>query len=160
MPDNNATRPSFLRPCLIWMIGFLSFPIGGFAASVVAGRIDHPQAAVIGGAIAGLVLGAGQALASRGRLDWRWWIPATTVGMALGLLFGAAVVDYGSSLSDLALMGALTGVPLGIAQTIALPRRARLRWVWAVAMPALWALGWTVTLSTYRNASTSTAGHG
>lgn len=145
MPDNNATRPSFLRPWLIWMLGFLSFPIGGFAAGVVAGRIDSPQAAVIGGAIAGLVLGAGQALASRGRLDWRWWIPATTVGMALGLLFGAAVVDYGSSLSDLALMGAVTGVPLGIAQTIALPHRARLRWVWAVAMPALWALGWTVT---------------
>jgi hypothetical protein len=42
-------------------------------------------------------------------------------------------------------MGALTGVPLGIAQTIALPRRARLRWAWAAAMPALWALGWTVT---------------
>lgn len=30
-------------------------------------------------------------------------------------------------------------------QPIAMPRRARLRWVWAAAMPALWALGWTVT---------------
>jgi hypothetical protein len=145
MPDIHSTRPMFLRPWLIWTLGFLAFPIGGFAASIVAGRIDSPQAAVIGGAITGLVVGAGQALVSHRRLDWRWWIPATTVGMALGLLLGAAAVDYGSSLSDLAVMGAITGVPLGIAQSIALPRRARLRWAWAAAMPALWALGWTVT---------------
>jgi hypothetical protein len=145
MHDINTTRPLFWRSWLIWMLGFLAFPIGGFAASLIVGRIDSPQAAVIGGAIAGVVVGAGQALASRGRLDWRWWIPATTVGMAVGLLLGAAVVGYRSALSDLVIMGALTGVPLGIAQAIALPRRARLRWVWAAAMPALWALGWTVT---------------
>jgi hypothetical protein len=42
-------------------------------------------------------------------------------------------------------MGALTGLPLGIAQTMALPGRTRLRWAWAAAIPALWALGWTVT---------------
>jgi hypothetical protein len=145
MHDINATRPKFWRSWLIWMLGFLALPIGGFAASLIVGRIDSPRAAVIGGAIAGLVVGAGQALVSRGRLDWRWWIPATTVGMALGLVLGAAVVGYRSALSDLVLMGALTGVLLGIAQTIALPRRARLRWAWAAAMPALWALGWTVT---------------
>jgi hypothetical protein len=145
MRETNATRPRLFRSWAIWMLGFLAFPIGGFAASVIAGRIDSPQAAVIGGAIAGLVVGAGQALVSRGRLDWRWWIPATTIGMALGLLLGAVAVGYGSSLSDLAVMGALTGVPLGVAQTTALPRRARWRWAWAAAMPALWALGWTVT---------------
>jgi hypothetical protein len=143
--DVDATRPRLLRSWLVWMLGFLAFPVGGFAASLIAGRIDSPRAAVIGGAIAGLAVGAGQVLVSRGRLDWRWWVPATIVGMALGLLLGAAVVGYGSSLPDLAIMGALTGVPLGIAQTIALPRRARLRWTWAAAMPALWALGWTVT---------------
>jgi hypothetical protein len=128
MQDITATRPRFLRPWLIWTLGFLAFPIAGVAASVIAGRIDGPQAAVIGGAVAGLVVGAGQALVSRGRLDWRWWIPATTIGMAVGLLLGAAVVGYRSSLPDLAL-----------------PRRARMRWAWAAAMPALWALGWTVT---------------
>jgi hypothetical protein len=145
MQNINAVRPGFVRPWLIWTLGFLALPIGGFAALLIVGRINSPPAAVIGGAIAGLVVGAGQAAVSRGRLDWRWWIPATTMGMAVGLLLGAAAVGYRSALSDLALMGALTGVPLGIAQTIALPRRARLRWVWAAAMPVLWALGWTVT---------------
>lgn len=42
-------------------------------------------------------------------------------------------------------MGALTGLVLGPAQALALPRRAAHPWGWAVAMPALWALGWTVT---------------
>jgi uncharacterized membrane protein YjfL (UPF0719 family) len=65
--------------------------------------------------------------------------------MALGLLLGSSTVDYGTSVADVALMGALTGIVLGFAQALALPRDARLRWTWAVAMPVMWALGWTVT---------------
>ena len=66
--------------------------------------------------------------------------------MGLGLLLGAAVVGYGTSLADLALMGALTGVVLGYrAGPGAAPRGPGMRWVWAAAMPVLWALGWTVT---------------
>jgi asparagine N-glycosylation enzyme membrane subunit Stt3 len=65
--------------------------------------------------------------------------------MGLGLLLGAVTVGYGTSLADLALMGALTGLLLGPAQALALPRGTRLRWLWSAAMPALWALGWTAT---------------
>jgi hypothetical protein len=65
--------------------------------------------------------------------------------MGLGLLLGATAVDYETKLADLALMGALTGIILGAAQAVALPQRTRLRWLWAAAMPALWALGWTAT---------------
>jgi hypothetical protein len=72
-------------------------------------------------------------------------VPATGIGMGLGLLLGAATVGYGTSLVDLALMGALTGLVLGPAQALALPRDTRMRWLWAAAMPALWALGWTAT---------------
>jgi hypothetical protein len=65
--------------------------------------------------------------------------------MGLGLLVGASIVDYRASLADLALMGALTGIALGVAQALALPSNTHLRWAWAAAMPILWALGWTVT---------------
>jgi hypothetical protein len=65
--------------------------------------------------------------------------------MGLGLLLGASVVDYGTSLPDLALMGVLTGLFLGPAQALALPRQAQRRWLWAAAMPGLWGLGWAVT---------------
>jgi hypothetical protein len=136
---------SFLRTWLIWTAGFVAFPIAGIAGTAAVGRVNDSLAALLGGAVTGVVLGAGQALVSRKRLDPRKWIPATGVGMGVGLLLGAVVVDYGTSLGDLALMGLLTGVVLGPAQALALPRETRLRWVWAAALPLLWALGWTVT---------------
>jgi hypothetical protein len=140
-----AVRTSPLRTWLLWTTGFLAFPLAGLAGTAVAGRVDSPLAALLGGTVTGLVIGAGQALVSHRRLDPRCWIPATAIGMGLGLLLGAALVGYRTSLADLALMGALTGLVLGIAQAVALPRATRLRWVWAAAMPILWALGWTAT---------------
>jgi len=142
---SGTSRPSFLRTWLFWTAGFLAFPIAGLAGTAVAGRVDTPVAALLGGAVAGLVIGAGQAVASSRRLDPRWWIPATAIGMGLGLLLGAWTVDYRTSLPDLALMGAVTGLVLGVAQAIALPRRTHRRWAWAAALPLLWVLGWTAT---------------
>lgn len=145
MTRPGSTRASLFRTWLIWTAGFLAFPIAGLAGTGVAGRVDDPIAALVGGTVAGLVIGVGQTLASRGRLDIRKWVPATAVGMGLGLLLGAVVVGYETSLADLALMGALTGLVLGPAQALALPRGTHMRWTWAAAMPALWALGWTAT---------------
>jgi hypothetical protein len=145
MTGHVSSRTSFRRSWFLWTAGFLAFPIAGLAGTAVAGRVDNPLAALSGGAVAGLVLGAGQTLASRGRLDIRTWVPATALGMGLGLLLGAAVVGYDTTLADLVLMGALTGLVLGPAQALALPRGTRLRWTWAAAVPALWALGWTAT---------------
>jgi hypothetical protein len=138
-------EPTFWRTWLIWTAGFLAFPLAGLAGSGVVGRVDGSIAAWLGGTVTGLVLGAGQTLASRRRLDARRWVPATGLGMGVGLLLGATVVDFGTSLADLVLMGAITGVVLGPAQALALPGRTHRRWIWAVAMPFLWALGWAVT---------------
>ena len=145
MTTTGSSRAPRVRPWLIWTAGFLAFPLAGLAGTAAAGRVDDPIAALLGGAVAGAVIGAGQTLASRGRLDSRRWVPATAVGMGSGLLLGAVAVGYRTSLADLALMGALTGLVLGPAQALALPRAIRLRWIWAAALPALWALGWTVT---------------
>jgi hypothetical protein len=140
-----TSRATGLRTWLIWTAGFLAFPLAGLAGTAVVGRVDSPVAALVGGAVAGLGIGLGQTLASRGRFDIRRWVPATGIGMGLGLLLGAVTVGYETSLPDLALMGALTGLVLGPAQALALPRGARWRWAWAAAMPVLWALGWTTT---------------
>jgi hypothetical protein len=137
--------PPFLRSWLLWTAGFIAFPLAGLAGTAAVGRVDGPISALVGGTVAGLVIGAGQTLAGRGRLDIRTWVPATGVGMGLGLLLGALTVGYDTSLADLALRGALTGLVLGPAQALALPRGTRMRWVWAAAVPALWALGWTTT---------------
>jgi hypothetical protein len=130
---------------LLWTAGFLSFPIAGVAATAVVGRVDEAASARVGGIVAGAVIGAGQWLVARGLLDPRTWIPATAVAMGIGLAVGAWVVGYGTSIGELALMGAITGIPLGAAQAYLLRDRIANAWVWGVAVPLLWALGWTVT---------------
>jgi hypothetical protein len=142
-PD--PSRRETMLTWLIWTAGFLVFPIAGVAGTAVAGRVDSPLAALAGGVVAGLVIGGGQALASRRRLQPGRWILATAAGMGLGLLLGAAVVGYRTSLTSLAVMGAVTGLVLGATQALALPGASRRRWIWAAAMPALWAIGWTAT---------------
>ena len=138
-------RDTFFGSWLIWTAGFLAFPIAGLAGRAVAGRVDDPVAALLAGLVTGAVVGAGQWLVSRGRLRPVPWILATALGMGGGLLLGATVVGFNTSLADVAVMAAVTGLGLGVAQTLALPARTRRRWWWALAMPFLWALGWVVT---------------
>ena len=145
MTSTAVSQPSFLRTWATWTAGFLAFPFAGLAGTAVAGRVDDPLSALTGGTVAGLVVGTAQALLSRRRLDLRRWAPATSAGMGVGLLVCASTVGYGTSLRELALMGAITGIALGLAQALALPGGTRLRWLWAAAMPLLWALGWTTT---------------
>src|SRR5829696_4576638 len=130
---------------LLWTAGFLAFPIGGALATALVGRINDVGSALLGGLVAGAVIGAGQWLVARRLLEARTWIPATALAMGIGLGVGGWVVGYGTSLGELALMGAITGIPLGAAQAYLLRDRVANAWVWAAAVPLLWALGWTVT---------------
>jgi hypothetical protein len=131
---------------LLWTAGFVAFIIGGALATAVVGRIDDVGSALLGGMIAGAVIGTGQWLVARRLLgNPQTWIPATALAMGIGLAVGAWVVGYGTSLGELALMGAITGIPLGAAQAYLLRDRVANAWVWAAAMPLLWALGWTAT---------------
>jgi hypothetical protein len=134
-----------LKTWLLWTTGFLAFPIAGILAEALTGRINDVGSALVGGMVAGAVIGTGQWLVARRLLDAQTWIPATALAMGVGLLIGAWVVGYGTSLGELALMGAITGIPLGAAQAYLLRDRLANAWVWAAAVPLLWALGWTVT---------------
>ena len=131
---------------LLWTVAFVSFPIAGIAAGLAVDRINDAIAALVGGLIAGAVIGTGQWLAARRLLgDPVAWIAATAAAMGIGLLAGAWAAGYGTSVGELALMGAITGIPVGAAQAFLLRGRVAYTWVWAAAMPLLWALGWTVT---------------
>jgi hypothetical protein len=134
-----------LKAWLLWTAGFVAFIIGGALATGVVGRVNDLGSALVGGMVAGAVIGTGQWLVARRLLDPGTWIPATAVAMGIGLAVGAWAVGYGTSLGELALMGAITGIPLGLAQAYLLRDRLANAWVWAAAMPLLWALGWTVT---------------
>jgi hypothetical protein len=131
---------------LRWLPTFVAFIAGGELAIVVVERVDSLAAALVGGALAGAVIGAGQWLALRGYLPRAgWWVAASAAGQAVGLAAGAALVGYGTSPGELAAQGAVTGLAIGGLQAIVLGRHgAGWRW-WALAAPPLWALGWVVT---------------
>ena len=134
-----------LKAWLLWTVGFLAFPIAGILAEAVTGRINDFSSALVGGMVAGAVIGTGQWLVARRLLEAQTWIPATALAMGIGLAVGAWVVGYGTSLGELVLMGVITGIPLGAAQAYLLRDRLANAWVWAAAVPLLWALGWTVS---------------
>jgi hypothetical protein len=120
-----------------WPVAILiGFPIGGYAANMIVGKIDSVGAALIGGLIAGAILGAAQWLALRSFVPWVWLV-ATSVGMAAGLTAGAALVGYGVSRGDLALMGAVTGLVVGGLQAFLLARRGSGA-LWWVAVNPTW----------------------
>ena len=81
----------FLRPWLLWTVGFVSFPIAGLVGSAVGGRVDSPLAALIGGVATGAVIGLGQGLASSRRLPLVRWILAGTALVAALVVVAIAV---------------------------------------------------------------------
>jgi hypothetical protein len=134
------------RRLWLWPIAILvSFPIGGYLADLVVDGVDSIGAALVGGLIAGLVIGAAEWFAVRRWISWLW-IAATSIGMAAGLTAGAALVDYGTSRPDIMIMGAVTGLGVGALQAWVLARsRVSSALWWAVANPPAWALCWLVT---------------
>ena len=134
------------RP-LIWawpLAVLVGFPIGGLIANVVVGPIDSVGAALVGGLLAGAVIGAAQWLALRPVVPWLW-VAATSVGMAVGLTLGAAFVNYETERVDLVVMGAVTGAVVGVLQALVLARQhVAGATLWAVASPLVWALAWLV----------------
>ena len=143
-----SRRPSTLRASARWMVTFTGFPLGGFAALVVAGPIDAAGPAVIGGALTGAVLGAVQWWGAGRGLPARSWILATAVGLSIGLTIGASAVDFATDLGSLVVQGAVCGLAVGLAQGVALHRRlGRLALVWPMFLAASWAAGWAITTS-------------
>jgi hypothetical protein len=129
-----------------WVVAILvSLPIAGYIADLVVDGVDSVGAALASGLIVGAIVGSVEWFVLRRRVSWLW-IPATIVGMAVGLVAGAALVDYGIGRGDLALMGAVTGLAVGTMQALVLARDRipGAAW-WAVANPPAWALGWVVT---------------
>jgi len=130
----------------LWPVAILvGFPIGGLVADLVVNGVDSVAAALAGGLITGAIIGYAEWVALRQWVSWTW-ILATVAGMGAGLVAGAALVDYGIERGDLLLMGAVTGVAVGVLQALVLARRRipGAGW-WVLANPPAWALGWYVS---------------
>jgi hypothetical protein len=124
-----------------------AFPVAGYIGWKIGGRVDAVDAALVGGALTGAGLAAVAWWAGKGALGRpAAWIGSSAVGYAVGLAAGAALVGYETDLGALALMGLVSGAALGAAQGLVLARQGRraLALPWALAMPVLFALGWSV----------------
>ena len=131
-----------------WLAVALAFPVAGLIGWTVGGHVDGALPALIGGAITGAGLGAVQWWAAAGSLGQPGpWIAVTSAAYAVGLTAASALVGYATDLGSLALMGFVSGAVLGAAQGAVLVHEGqrRLALPWALAMPVLFALGWTAT---------------
>ena len=130
------------------MATFLAFPVGGLPA-IALGGVDSVASAAAGGVSAGFIIGAAQGLTLRhlGRRLLATWTILSGLGLGIGLAAGAALVDYGTTGSDLILQGVVSGLGIGLAQAAALrgPLGLREAGLWAASVTVLWPLGWTVT---------------
>jgi hypothetical protein len=137
---------------LLWLPTFLGLPLGGLAASLTVGPIQTPLEALVGGALAGAIIGLAQWLALRSLYGVRpVWILSTALGLALGLtvgvaLFGTVTNTVTNTFTDtltLLARGFVTGLGVGAAQAFALRDLSFPLWTLAVAL--LWALAWPLT---------------
>lgn len=140
-------RPVVAKTFFIWAgLCLLAFPLAGELGHAIAGPVDGVLPALFGGALTGAGIGFAQWLMLRRSISvGPEWIAATSAGLAVGLAIGAMVVSYETTTSKLAIMGAFSGAFVGIAQGLLLRNTFSHWYVWVVAMPVLWALGWIVT---------------
>jgi hypothetical protein len=153
-PDHRMSRgsahvPSERRtfPGWRWMAVWPAFPVAGLIGWTIGGRVDAVDAALVGGALTAAGLGAAEWWAGKGALGRPApWIGSSAAGYAVGLAAGAALVGYETDLGALALMGLVSGAALGAAHGLVLAPQGRrgLLVRWALAMPVLFALGWSV----------------
>ena len=141
------TVPLSLGDAVRWLVTFVGFPLGGVAARLVAGPVDGPVPALLGGLVSGAVLGGLQAWGlGRHRPPPVAWVVATAVGFMIGLAAGSATVGYATDLASLVVQGAITGLAVGMSQAVVLaPRLGALAATWPVLLSGAWALGWGVT---------------
>jgi uncharacterized membrane protein YGL010W len=145
VPGTDAhARPRRLRPWWPWALTAFALPIAGVIGRAVAGRVDNVPSALAAGVAAGAVIGTAQWALLRRRDIGLTWVAATAAGLGVGLTAGAALVSYHTDRPALAVMGAVSGLAVGIAQ-VAATRTARRAVLWIGATAALWAIAWTVT---------------
>jgi hypothetical protein len=129
-----------------WGAAFLGFPIAGAVATALVGPIETVDAAAIGGAAAGGVIGAAQWSVLRRRLPLPpLWVPATAAAMAIGMGLAHALLGDDTAPLPLLLRGLVTGAAIGAAQALLLRGVLRTPAIWAAVVTLGWPLGWAVS---------------
>ena len=149
-PNRTTTRPSSatrsFRPWWRWMLTALAFPPAGYLGWLLAGHVDSASAAASAGVVTGAVLGARPVAAASpprrhppmGVRTPRW---ASASASPSAPRSSAIETDRVS----LAVMGAVSGLAVGLAQAGAVRSGMSSVLTWGGTTGALWALGWIVS---------------
>jgi hypothetical protein len=128
-----------------WVAVFLAFMIGGFVGRLIANPADGFVFAFITAAVAGAIIGLGQWLALGRDVPAVRWVGATAIG--LGVSFVIVQALGATSNSAATIIGAVTGLGVGIAQSLVRSHRIPPAAVWIPTMTVAWAIAWVVTTS-------------
>jgi hypothetical protein len=71
---------------------------------------------------------------------------ATAAGLSIGAAIGAEATDYATDLGALVMLGAVTGLSVGITQGVVLLRHVGMAALsWPLVLAGAWALGWMIS---------------
>ena len=122
-----------------WIPTFLAFPLGGLLAYATVGSVTGVGTAAAAGLLAGAVIGVGQWLALRDRVDARW-AGVTAAAMTAGSAVAAVATGAGTETGELVVSGLIAGAAVGAAQGVLLHSRA-----WAAVTAASWGVAWLIS---------------
>jgi hypothetical protein len=128
-----------------WIAVFLAYPVAGAFGRLIANPADGLVFAFVCAAVAGGILGAAQRLALGRHVSPALWIGATAVG--LGMSFVIVQVAGGTTSAAAPVIGAVTGLGVGVAQSFVRSDRVPAAAIWIPTMGIAWAVGWVVTTS-------------
>jgi hypothetical protein len=128
-----------------WLAVFLAYPIAGFLGRLIANPADGFVFAFIAAAVAGAILGLAQWLALGRHVSVVRWVGATALGLGASFVIVQAVGATSSTAAPV--IGAITGLGVGIAQSFLRSDRIPSALVWIPTMGIAWAIAWVVTTS-------------
>lgn len=128
-----------------WLAVILAYPIAGGLGRLIADPRDGVVFALVTAGVAGAILGVAQWLALGRAVSALRWVGATTVG--LGVSFAIVQALGATSNSAAPIIGAVTGLGVGVAQSLVRFDRAPSPVLWIPAMTVAWSIGWVVTTS-------------
>lgn len=136
---------------IFWIIAFLGFPPGGALALLVVGHLDNPLEGLVGGFLAGVVIGGAQFLALRTRLPLDvGWVIVTALAFAVGVALTTLIFGTETTLEAILIRAPLTGFIIGIAQFLILRDYLHTAWLWIPTVTGVYTLAWYITAQVIR----------
>lgn len=135
------TSELFIR----WIPTLLAFPLGGALAKITFGGASNLSKSLGGGLFVGLTIGLMQFIALKKFGITTSWIAATAIATTAAALVNSFVFTFKFDTASLAGTGLVSGLLVGIAQSLSQTREIKFVFVWTLATAIAWTIAWFIT---------------